>query len=270
MMKNHKKSEEKDRKLVNILGISLLSTDKAQLLSSIEEKITHNSQISILTPNPELILASKGDKNLKKVVNSADFNVPDGVGLKYASIFLYRRPLNIIPGRLLFNDLIKLADKNSWRVFFLGGLGNEAGLAEKETRKKYKNLKIMSYKGPKLTINGKPVAEVDRSMHIDAVKEINRFKPHLLFVAFGNPKQEFWISENLESLSVNAAMAVGGTFRYITNLSALPPRSFQLLGLEWLWRLVTEPDRVGRVAKAVVLFPLTVLMWKLGFKVSSD
>jgi N-acetylglucosaminyldiphosphoundecaprenol N-acetyl-beta-D-mannosaminyltransferase len=82
-------------------------------------------------------------------------------------------------------------------------------------------------------------------------------------VAFNNPKQEIWIYKNLKSLTVGGAMAVGGTFRYIAGLSKLPSAWMEKAGLEWLYRLITEPYRLRRVLNAFPVFPLRVFLYKV-------
>lgn len=266
MIKNRGKDREINRKYVNILGINVLSTTKDGVLTAIEEKVSSSIKFSILTPNPELVLASTSNPLLKEALNSADFAIPDGVGLNYASEFISGETLNIIPGRKLFLDLINLASKNKWRVFLLGGLNNEVGLAIKNLISLYPNISISSDKGMNLNEKGEPDTKVDIKLHSDVIKKINNFKPHLLFVAFGNPKQEIWIHNNLSKLNVNGVMAVGGTFRYIAGVSALPPKWMERTGLEWLWRLVTEPVRLKRIINAVIVFPWKVFVFKLNRK----
>lgn len=263
MRKNEKNSSQIGQNYVNILGIKVLSTKVTHLLTSIRENISHNKKFSVLTPNPELVLASNKDEELRIALNKADFSVPDGVGLKYASNFLFGKSLNIIPGRKLFVDLITLANKKGWKVFFLGGKDNEAEKAAEKLGLNYKSVRIKTFAGPNLDNNGTPITDVDRKLQREAVGLINRFSPHILFVAFGNPKQELWIERNLKGLNVNAVMAVGGTFRYLAGKSKLPPKWIEKLGLEWLWRLILEPYRLGRILKAVLIFPLRILWFKI-------
>jgi N-acetylglucosaminyldiphosphoundecaprenol N-acetyl-beta-D-mannosaminyltransferase len=104
---------------------------------------------------------------------------------------------------------------------------------------------------------------MDRKLESDVVDRTNSFAPHLLFVAFGNPKQEIWIHKNLSKLNIGSAMAVGGTLCYIAGLVALPPKWMESLGLEWLWRLIHEPKRIKRIWNAVVVFPIKVFQSKL-------
>lgn len=248
MKKTVKNNNKSERKYVNILGINIDSTNINEVLAGVEDKTTHNNKFSILTPNPELILQSLKHRELQRALNSADFSVPDGVGLKIAS-----PGLNIIKGRELFLKLIELANKKGWKVFFLGGMGDEAELAAKKLGIRNQKLGISFAGGPEVTSN----------LHKDIVDKINKFNPDLLFVALGNPKQEIFVHEYLSKLKTRGMMAVGGTFRYVAGLSPIPPKWISQMGLEWLWRLITEPYRVKRIWNAVVIFPLKVFQSKI-------
>ena len=141
----------------------------------------------------------------------------------------------------------------------LGGLDNEAEVASQNLQLISKDLQIKYHKGSKLNQNAEPASEIDRKIQSDAIDMINNFKPQLLFVAFGNPKQEIWVHEHYQKLNIGGAMAVGGAFRYTAGLSSLPPKWMSDIGLEWLYRLSTEPHRIGRIWNAVIIFPLKLL-----------
>ncbi len=264
MKKYTTKTNQKDREFGQIMGINVLGTTVPELLARVEDFISHNSKFSIVTPNPELILLAQKNSKLRESLNSSDLPVPDGVGLKLAI-----PDLNIIKGRELFLELIKLAVKKGWRVFLLGGLENEAELAAHKLKigNSLENgnwkLEIEADRGPKLDENADPISEVDRKNEDRVINKIKSFAPQLLFVAFGNSKQELWVYKNLSKLNIRGAMSVGGTFRYITGIVSLPPKWMENLGLEWLWRLICEPKRIGRIFNAVVVFPLKVFLFKL-------
>jgi N-acetylglucosaminyldiphosphoundecaprenol N-acetyl-beta-D-mannosaminyltransferase len=260
MKKIVKNRVEKGQNIGQILGINVISTSNDQLLARVRHHLTHNVHFYIVTPNPELVLMAQENKLLKEALNSSEFPVPDGIGIKFASMFLFGKTLDILPGRELFNDLIKLADRNKWKVFFLGGENGEAEVAAGVLGARYKSIKILADSGPRLDKNAEPVTDFDKKSQKDAFDKINKFIPDLLFVAFGNPKQEIWIHKNIGKLRVGGAMCVGGTFRYVAGLSKLPPKWMEKLGLEWLWRVITEPKRIGRIWNAVIVFPWKVLV----------
>lgn len=295
-MKNSVKSRaKKSRKYVNILGINVLGTSKRRLLTDIVDFITHSKKFYIVTPNPELVLASTKNKDLKEALNGSDFPIPDGIGLSQAAKYLslpipgnilfkvivgffqglwvgattfinkdwLANPLTLIKGRVLFTDLVELADKKDWKIFFFGGEDDEATRTANELRVRHPSLKVQTFGGPMLNSNAVPVGEENKKLENEAIEKINKFEPKLLFVAFGNPRQEIWIHKNLSKLKIAGAMTVGGTFRYIAGMSKLPPRWMEKAGMEWVWRLVTEPYRFGRILNAFPIFPLRIFWFKV-------
>lgn len=295
-MKNSQFSNTKtDRKYGGIFNIGLNSTSRAKVLAFLRNSLARKRKFSIVTPNPEIILAAQGDKNLKEALNKASLAIPDGVGLSQAARFLsLAAPKNIIlrvlicfiqglwvglatffarewvygalptiKGRELFMDLIRLSNKKGWRVFFLGGKGEEAKGAGERLRRSYKRVRIAYAQGPILSKEAKPVREKDKGKESYAIEQINEFKPHILFVGFGAAKQEKWLVKRLPTLDIGGGMVVGGTFRYFSGDVKLPPAWMEEFGLEWVWRLITEPWRIKRVFTAFPVFPLRVFLYKL-------
>ncbi|HSX48691.1 MAG TPA: WecB/TagA/CpsF family glycosyltransferase, partial [Candidatus Saccharimonadales bacterium] len=155
---------------------------------------------------------------------------------------------------------LKIANEEKLKVFILGSRPEVNKKSVEKMSLEYPNLKIKGNSGPELDIKANPVSEVNVNLQSDIVKEINSFKPDLLFVAFGAPKQEIWISRHISKLNVAGAMAIGGTLDYYTGFVRAVPKFMENLGLEWLWRLIQEPTRVGRIFNAVVVFPLRAIL----------
>lgn len=284
-----------DRKQGVIFGVGLNSTSTSSVLAYVKYRIKNSQKFSIVTPNPEIVLASTRDKKLELALNKADLVLPDGIGLAQAHRFLtlaapenkllrflvcffqgifvgtatfinkswLTKSLNILPGRKVFLDLISLANKNSWKVFLLGGDDGVSARVAKKLTKKYKKVKFEFANGPTLDRRGEPGTEVDSAMQRMCVDRINKFSPQLLFVALGPTKQEKWLARNLKKLDVGCAMAVGGTFNYVAGVSKLPPNWLASLGLEWIWRLLAEPWRLPRILNAVIIFPWKVFLYKM-------
>lgn len=252
-----------NRKHGQIFEIKISSTSIPKVLEFINLKLINKEKFYIVTPNPEITLMAMNDWLLKKAINKSDLSVPDGVGLRFAFKFLFKEDLPIIKGRKLFLEIIKLADEKGLKACFLGGFENGARKAQEELNKVYKNLIIKTYIAPKYGNNGQPESVEDRNAHKSLISKIKMSEPDLIFVGIGAPKQEKWIFRNFFRLDVMGAMAVGGTFNYIGKISPLPPKIFEKLNLEWLWRLTIEPKRIVRIIKSVVIFPWRVFLWKL-------
>ena len=81
---------------------------------------------------------------------------------------------------------------------------------------------------------------------MEIAERINAAKPDILFVAFGNPKQELWMGRNAAKLDVGAMIGIGGTFNFIAGRVRRAPRWVQRSGLEWIYRIMQEPRRLWR------------------------
>jgi N-acetylglucosaminyldiphosphoundecaprenol N-acetyl-beta-D-mannosaminyltransferase len=259
MTENNIKS---NRKHGQIFGIKISSTSKDEVLEFLKSRLETKERFFFVTPNPEITLMARKDWLLKKAIAKSDLSIPDGIGLKFAFKFLYGEDLNIIKGRELFLDIIKIADEKGLKVYLLGGFKDEAEKAKQELVKVYKNIKIQANPAPRYGNNGQPATEKDRNLHKSLISKIKMFEPDLIFVGLSAPKQEKWIFRNFFRLDATGAMAVGGTFNYIGKNIPLPPKWMEKLGLEWLWRLILEPIRLKRIINAVMVFPLIVFKSK--------
>src|SRR6266404_923578 len=216
MKKRIKDNNKYSQSFVTILGIKISSTSEDELLSSIQEKLSKKTQFVIVTPNPEIILEAVNDPELVKSLNSADFSIPDGVGLKLAA-----PKLQIIKGRKFMLKLFSLANELNLKVYLLGSTNEVTKKSLKKISIDFPGINAKGNSGPALDKSANPVSEIDSNLQFEIVKEINAFKPDLLFVAFGAPKQEKWIAKHLKELKVIGVMAIGGSLDYFSG-SVLP------------------------------------------------
>ncbi len=266
MIKNNNK---KAHKYVQILQVNIASNKKEELLNRIEEKLSlgypnslasNKEKFYIVTPNPEILVKAQNDLKLRKILNKADFSVPDGIGLKLFG----NNSLDIYPGRKLMLDICKIFSEAGLKVFLLGGSKKSNEAAIRKLSILYPNLKVEGDSGPRYDHTANPVSEVELKSHFDTVKKINSFNPAIIFVALGCPKQEYWIDKYLPVVKANSAMTVGGAIDYLSGQASLPPQIFENLGLEWLWRLLSEPERWKRILTAFFVFPFYMFLDKYG------
>jgi len=264
---------KKDRQKAQILKVSVDSTHEDELLNLVREWIREfrsgkGEKRLIFTPNPEMLVDAWSDRGFQDVLNSADVNIPDGIGLKVANYWLRLTGViksdQTISSRLTGADLslrlIELASMEGWRVFLLGGKPGVAERAKEEMEKLVgesaeAGFRIESSAGPEFGVSG---GEWDSQSRVE-VKRIAKFKPDILLVAFGHRKQEQWLVQNRDALEFGVGMGVGGTLDFMAGSVSRAPRWVRRMGLEWLFRLLREPSRWRRIWKATVIFPWLVL-----------
>ena len=140
---------------------------------------------------------------------------------------------------------------------------DSARKAEEILLRSYKKVKLLSLTGPVLANDGVPITKDNKVKERRVVARINNFKPHLLFVGFGSPKQEKWMYRWQDRLKVGGTMVIGGTFDYISGKRRAVPKIFAKLGIEWLWRFITGDQKLSRILTAFPVFPLKVFASKL-------
>jgi len=234
-----------------------------------------------------MLLSAQKNDGFKSILNSTDLNIPDGIGILWAATYLDsikkfnsfifkcvkakltllyiliapHKVRKILPERVTGTDLTqKICDKvpAHTKIFLLGGAEGIAEKAAQNLNDKYDINIVGTDSSAANPLNDKKICEV-----------INLRQPDLLFVAFGAPRQEQWITRNLQNLpSVKVAIGVGGAFDFISGKISRAPKFMRKLGLEWLYRLFLQPTRIKRIYNATIKFPLAVFKKSLDNKKS--
>ena len=207
---------------VKILGVSVDRVSLEAAVDLVGKWVKEDKKRYIVTVNPEFVMLAQKDAEFKKILNSADLAIPDGVGLRLAD-----RRLKRLAGVDLMLSLIK----KGYKTVLAGG---RAGIAQKAVLTLRSNLVGLP---TRLDLVGLSEPNIDK---------INKINPDLLFVALGMGKQEKWIAKNLAKLNIKVAMGVGGALDQIAKPWLRAPLRVQALGLEWLWRLIMQPWRIKR------------------------
>lgn len=244
---------------LTILGIPLHSAaGRDELLEKLLQLLRGEKSSVIFTPNPEILLHAHAYDAYADVLRSADLLVPDGVGIQLVGRLRFNRRVFRLPGIDLGRMLLEIAYKNRARVMFLGGRNGSAISAAERLTKSRSNLQIYA--------TGDNV-EVAETGEVPDPKEEGRIrdailqtKPAIVFVGLGAPKQEQWIIKHKDAFpSVKIFIGIGGAFDIWSGRLKRAPKMLQMIGLEWLWRLMLEPSRISRIFRAVFLFPYYAL-----------
>jgi len=236
-----------EKEKINILGVDVSAKTMDETVDELMGYLGDGSTHTVYTPNSEIIYMAYKDEEFKNILNSADVKSADGIGVVYASKIL-RKPLTErVAGYDLMHAFFKKAKDRGVRVFLFGSKPTVAENAGKMLSDMYEGLEICG------TRNGyfKP-EETD-----EIVNMINASNPDVVLVCLGAPKQEKWIYENKDKIKKGIVMGLGGSLDTLTGVTQRAPESWQKLGLEWAYRLVREPRRIGRMM-ALPRFGLTV------------
>jgi N-acetylglucosaminyldiphosphoundecaprenol N-acetyl-beta-D-mannosaminyltransferase len=231
---------------VEILSVRLDGLDLESVRSRIGQFLTKDGVHQITPVNPEFIMATRRDLELREISNRSELTVADGVGLVFAARVLKIAVGERITGVDLTWEIARIASEKGASIFFLGASEGVAQKAAERLEAAYPSLKIAG------AYSGTPEQE-------GIIDRVNASGADILLVAFGVPKQEKFISRNRNRLNVKIAMSVGGTFDFIAGVVPRAPAWMRSAGLEWLYRLIKQPQRINRIITATVRFPLAVL-----------
>jgi N-acetylglucosaminyldiphosphoundecaprenol N-acetyl-beta-D-mannosaminyltransferase len=239
----------------NLLEVPVDLCPLEELVFRIEQSIRNHFPRTVFAVNPEKIMFSRKDPELLSALKEADFLIPDGIGVILGLKFIYGRTaarVVRVTGIRLMRSLLDSADRLKRSVFLFGGAPevNERAAA------------VISSRYPGLVLVGQEHGYISEDGYGDLVQKINSLDVDILFVGLGSPKQEKWIHRYKGRLNARICLGVGGSFDVLAGKASWAPRWIQQAGLEWLYRLFREPQRVKRQL-ALPQFALAVLKEKI-------
>lgn len=222
---------------VKILGVGFDNMTMDQAVAEGVRLMNTEGAHYVVTPNPEIVETCMADPEAMEAVNGADLVVPDGVGVIYGARILGTPLKERVPGVELAQHLMEKMAVNGKTLFLLGSKPGVADEAAKRLQETYPGLKIAG------THDGyfkedEPVIEAIRASGADVV-----------FVCLGAPKQEKWMRKNGEATGAHLLLGLGGCLDVFSGNVKRAPEIYQRLGLEWFYRLITNPSRAGRMMR---------------------
>lgn len=245
---------------VNILGVNI---DKCNIETAAEKiiKIIENGTECnyVFTPNSEILMQAYRDPSFRDVLNTASLLTADGIGVVYASKIVGNEIKERCAG---FDTACRLMEKMAEKQMKLYLFGSKPGVADKAGEiiaDRYKGIKVVG------TADGYFDTEKEKKI----IEDINDKKPDVLFVCLGAPKQEKWIYNHKDELSVKVCLGIGGTLDVIAGTAERAPEFYIKHNLEWFYRLVKNPSRIGRMMD-LPKFAFAVLLHGKKFKQGSN
>ena len=191
----------------------------------------------VVTPNPEIVETCRQDGEAMEAVNGADLVLADGIGVIYGAKLLGTPLKGRVTGIGFAQGLMERMAGNGRSLYLLGAKPGVAERAAENLARQYPGLQIAGTHDGYFSEDG-PVTEDIRASGADVV-----------FVCLGAPKQEKWMQKNGEATGARLLVGLGGCLDVFSGQVRRAPEMFQKLGLEWLYRLVKSPSRIGRMMK---------------------
>lgn len=241
-----------------ILGVKIDDRPLEWFVDETIKLLKGNETKAVFTPNPEICLKAAQLKHYREILNSANFNLPDGIGLKFGAKILGTSLKNHVTGVDFTASLLKIDQvKNVFIIL------RDDSLARPEDVKKYfeKNIPALKYQIEIISKSDKP------DKHL--VSNIINSQAQILFVCLGAPEQETYIYELLNKNlgdNLKLALGVGGSFDFLCNKMPRAPKLMRRVGLEWLFRFYKEPKRLKRIKNATADFLLKCYEWSRRIK----
>lgn len=236
---------------IRLFGEPVDLTTPAEVMSFTTRKVAAGQRALIANHNTHSLCLMRQQPELREFYARADLIELDSIPMVYWGR-LTGKPVTR-QHRCTYldwrNDFWRLAARHGWRVYYLGGAPGVSELAAMNIRSRFPGAVIGGR-------NGYFDMEPMGPENLGILAEINAFKPDIVMVGMGMPRQELWIAQNYDRLQSGVVFPVGAAFDYEAGVQMAAPRWLSKIGLEWAFRLATSPARLGH---RYVIEPWTLL-----------
>jgi N-acetylglucosaminyldiphosphoundecaprenol N-acetyl-beta-D-mannosaminyltransferase len=227
-----------ESEVTSILEINVNETSYVDAITKIQRWAHQQESRYVCVANVHMLMEAHDSDKFRKVVNNADLVTPDGMPLVWMMRMRGIRSQQRVYGPTLMLCVLEHAHQKNIPVGFYGGSPEVLKKLVKHLQTRYENLNIVFLHSP-------PYRALDNAEDLENVMQINHSGARILFVGLGCPKQEIWMAEHRGVIN-SVMIGVGAAFDFHAGVKPQAPGLMQRLGLEWLFRLVTEPRRLWK------------------------
>lgn len=223
-----------------ILGVMFDDLTREEAVQAGAKLLEEDKFHYVVTPNPEFILAAEKDSAFRQVLNEADLVLADGIGVVYSAKIQGTPLKGRVTGIGFAEDMLAALQERGGRLYLLGAKPGVAETAAERLRERYPGLRIAGFHDGYFQEDG-PIVENIRQSGADTV-----------FVCLGAPKQELWMAKNGLATGARLLCGLGGSIDVFAGTVKRAPKFWCDHGLEWFYRLCSNPRRLGRMMKLPV------------------
>ena len=222
---------------IDVMGVGFDNLSKEEFVSKAGQLIASGGKGYVVTPNAEIVYEAVGDEAFLQLLNGACLVLPDGAGVVLGAKILGTPIREKVAGIEFGDEICGLLARTGGSAYLLGGKPGVAEAAAERLKEKHPGLIICG------TADGYFQEEAP------VIEKINQAGPDVLFVCLGAPKQEKFMKKHFDALHVHLMLGLGGSLDGYAGIAKRAPRWMIDLSLEWLYRLIQEPKRLGRMMR---------------------
>lgn len=224
---------------VNILGIGLSAINLNTAQAAIKEALERKDKGYICVTGVHGVIEAQDDEEFRGILNRAFLCTPDGMPMVWIGRLAGKKEMDRVYGPDLMLETMEASARHGYRHFFYGGANGTAEQLRSRMLNRFPGLTVCGvYEPPFRPLNAAEEAE------LKAI--VSGSKPDIIWVGLSTPKQEKFMAEFLPKLEVTLMIGVGAAFDFHAGKIKQAPRWMQRSGLEWFFRLCSEPRRLGK------------------------
>jgi N-acetylglucosaminyldiphosphoundecaprenol N-acetyl-beta-D-mannosaminyltransferase len=244
----------------NVLGVGVSPINMHTALETIDEWIKTDAHQYVCVTGVHGVMESQHDEKLRRIHNSAGLVTPDGMPLVWLGRLQGFKHTRRVYGPDLMLALCEHSIAKGYRHYLYGSNPDVLERLAENLTTRFPGLQIVGMFSP-------PFRALMPDEDDQIISEINSVQPHIIWVGLSTPKQEYWMSEHHGKVNAQVMAGVGAAFDFHAGLKKQAPLWMRNSGLEWLFRLLTEPRRLWqRYLTNNPIFLILILGQLLGFK----
>jgi len=244
----------------NVLGVKVSAINMSMVLETIDGWIKKNEQNYVTVTGVHGIIESQRDEQIRTIHNSAGLVTPDGMPMVWANHVQGNRHVSRVYGPDLMFAVCEQSEDEGYKHFFYGGAEGVPELLKEKLTERFPQLQVVGTYSP-------PFRPLTPEEDAAICKMIDDSGADIVWIGLSTPKQERWMYAHMGKFKAPVMIGVGAAFDFHAGLKSQAPLWMQRSGLEWFYRLITEPRRLGkRYLINNPLFVYLILLQALGIK----
>jgi N-acetylglucosaminyldiphosphoundecaprenol N-acetyl-beta-D-mannosaminyltransferase len=222
-----------------VLGVEISAVNMPIAVRQIHFWIDTRQQNYVCITGVHGVMESQLDPKLKQIHNRAGMVTPDGMPMVWVNKLAGNSHVSRVYGPDLMAEVCRIGVERNYKHFLYGGGEGVAEKLAEKLREKFPGIQIVGTHTP-------PFRAISEEEDLAIVEKINQSGADIVWVGLSTPKQEHWMSKHLNRIDSPVMIGVGAAFDFHAGLKSQAPRFMQKLGMEWFFRLVTEPRRLWK------------------------